>query len=137
MIYTYPTITFFKIIRGFPSASLSASSSVRVWQQNSLYSERFPEQFMFQLSNKEYKFIRSQFVTLKIGQGQHRKYLPHVFTEQGVSMLSAVLKSDVAIEVSIKIIDSFVQMRYFLSQNAEIFTRLQRLEEYKEVWQSA
>ena len=95
--------------------------------------DRFPEQFMFQLSKKEYKFIRSQFVTLKIGQGQHRKYLPCVFTEQGVSMLSAVLKSDVAIEVSIKIIDSFVQMRHFLSQNAEIFTRLKRLEKYKEV----
>ena len=57
--------------------------------------ERFPDIFMFQLSKKEYDSLRSQFVTLK--RGQHRKYLPYVFTEQGVAMLSSVLKSKRAI----------------------------------------
>ena len=82
---------------------------------------RFPEHFRFQLTKEEYEYVlRSQIVTLKENlnkdmRGKHRKYLPYVFTEQGVSMLSAVLKSDIAIEVSIKIIDAFVNMRKFLS----------------------
>ena len=72
---------------------------------------RFPEQFCFQLTEEEYESLRSQFVTLKIqGRGQHRKYLPYVFTEQGVAMLSAVLHSSKAVEVSIKIINAFIEM---------------------------
>ncbi len=61
--------------------------------------ERFPEEFMFQLTKEEYDFLRSQFVTLKNGRGKHRKYLPYAFTKQGVAMLSAVLKSETAVEV--------------------------------------
>ena len=64
-------------------------------------SERFPNDFMFQLTEKEYENLKSQFVTSSEGTGKHRKYMPYVFTEQGVYMLSAVLKSQVAIEVSI------------------------------------
>jgi phage regulator Rha-like protein len=103
--------------------------------------ERFPEKFRFQLSESEYENLRSQFVTssldnslrsqivtLESQRGKHRKYLPYVFTEQGVSMLSAVLRSQTAIEVSIKIIDSFVNMRKFLSQNASLFTRIDSIE---------
>lgn len=92
--------------------------------------ERFPEKFRFQLSESEYKNLRSQFVTLSSvkGWGTHRKYLPYVFTEQGVSMLSAVLRSQTAIEVSIKIIDTFVNMRKFLFQNASLFTRIESIE---------
>lgn len=103
--------------------------------------ERFPEKFRFQLSESEYENLRSQFVTssldnslrsqivtLESQRGKHRKYLPYVFTEQGVSMLSAVLRSQTAIEVSIKIIDSFVNMRKFLSQNASLFTRMETIE---------
>ena len=73
---------------------------------------RFPEYFRFQLTKDEYEYIlRSQIVTFKDNlnedmRGKHRKYLPFVFTEQGVSMLSAVLRSDIAIEVSITIIDA-------------------------------
>lgn len=93
--------------------------------------ERFPENFRFQLTEKEYESLRSQIVTLKIhqGRGMHKKYLPYVFTEQGVSMLSAVLKSKTAIETSIKIINSFVNMRKFISTNASIFQRLDNIEE--------
>ena len=103
--------------------------------------ERFPEKFRFQLSESEYENLRSQFVTssldnslrsqivtLESQRGKHRKYLPYVFTEQGVSMLSAVLRSQTAIEVSIKIIDTFVNMRKFLSQNASLFTRIESIE---------
>jgi stage V sporulation protein SpoVS len=64
--------------------------------------ERFPAHFMFQLSKEEYDLLRSQIVTLDTqGRGKHRKYLPYVFTEQGVAMLSAVLRSKQAIEISI------------------------------------
>ena len=102
--------------------------------------DRFPEKFRFQLTQEEYdnlKFqigtsnldasLRSQFVTLEKQHGG-RRYLPYVFTEQGVSMLSAVLRSQTAIEVSIKIIDTFVNMRKFLSQNASLFTRIDSIE---------
>ncbi|MGD9554572.1 MAG: ORF6N domain-containing protein [Arcobacteraceae bacterium] len=93
--------------------------------------ERFPEKFRFQLTKEEYENLRSQFATLSLdkGWGTHRKYLPYVFTEQGVSMLSAVLRSQTAIEVSIKIIDSFVQMRKFISSNANMFGRFERIEQ--------
>jgi len=94
--------------------------------------ERFPEEFMFQLTKAEYISLRSQFVTLKKDRGTHRKYLPYVFTEQGVAMLSAVLRSKTAVDVSIKIMKAFVGMRKFIIKNAEIFSRLDKLE-YKAI----
>jgi len=96
--------------------------------------KRFPENFRFQLTQEEYESIlRSQIVILnetsnQNRRGKHRKYLPYVFTEQGISMLSTVLKSDIAIEVSIKIIEAFVSMRKFLINNASIFQRLDSIE---------
>jgi phage regulator Rha-like protein len=104
--------------------------------------ERFPEKFRFQLTEVEYENLKSQFVTsslddslrsqivtLESQRGKHRKYLPYVFTEQGVSMLSAVLRSQTAIDVSIKIIDSFVEMRKLISSNANMFGRFERIEQ--------
>ncbi len=90
---------------------------------------RFPEHFRFQLTEEEYENLRSQFVT-SIEDNIHggRRYMPYVFTEQGIAMLSAVLKSDVAVEVSIKIMNSFVEMRRFLLSNKEMFARLDRVE---------
>jgi hypothetical protein len=76
-------------------------------------SERFLEDFMFQLTEKEYESLRSQFVTLETGRGKHRKYMPYAFTENGVYMLSAVLKSKVAIQVSIEIMRTFTKLREF------------------------
>ena len=90
--------------------------------------ERFPFEFRFQLTHKEFEDLRSQIVTLKSNRGKHIKYLPYAFTEQGVSMLSAVLRSETAIHTSIQIINSFVKMRSFLSQNADIFKRLELVE---------
>ena len=78
---------------------------------------RFPERFMFRLSEEEaLNCSRSQSGTLK-GRGYNIKYLPYVFTEQGVAMLATVLKTDVAEEISIKIMDAFVSMRKYISNN--------------------
>ena len=74
--------------------------------------ERFPDDFMFQLTEEEYENLRSQFVTSSSEHGG-RRYMPYVFTEQGVYMLSAVLKSQVAIDVSISIMRTFTKMREF------------------------
>jgi phage regulator Rha-like protein len=90
--------------------------------------ERFPEEFMFQLSAEEYDLLRSQNATIERRRGQHRKYLPYAFTEQGVAMLSAVLKSETAVKMSVQIINAFVAMRRFISSNAQIFRRLDTLE---------
>ena len=91
--------------------------------------ERFPKEFMFKLTLKESDFLRSQIVTLKKGRGQHRKYVPYVFTEQGVSMLASILKSKTAIKVSIQIIKAFVSMKKFIASHANMLERLSAVEE--------
>ncbi len=88
--------------------------------------KRFPERFMFQLTELEYKTLISQ-IAISNKRGGRRK-LPYAFTEQGISMLSAVLKSDRAIKISINIMDAFVEMRRFLVNNRDIFSRLSTLE---------
>lgn len=90
--------------------------------------ERFPADFMFQLSEKEYESLRSQTVTLKSGRGSHRKYLPYAFTEQGVAMLSGVLHSPIAIAVNIEIMRAFVRLRELLASHVELSRRLDELE---------
>ena len=83
---------------------------------------------MFQLSAAEWSALRSQLVTLKAGRGQHRKYLPYAFTEQGVAMLSSVLRSERAIAVNIQIMRAFVRMRELLASNRALARRLDELE---------
>jgi hypothetical protein len=90
--------------------------------------ERFPADFMFQLTPDETARLRSQFVTLKTGRGQHRKYQPHAFTEQGVAMLSSVLHSKRAVRVNIEIVRAFVQLRQMLSSHADLARKLAALE---------
>ena len=91
--------------------------------------ERFPEEFCFQLKEFEYNSLRSQIATLKnYGRGQHRKYLPYAFTEEGVAMLSAVLHSSKAINVSVNIMKAFVEMKKFISLNRQVFERLTNVE---------
>jgi ORF6N domain len=89
---------------------------------------RFPTDFMFQLTAEESKSLRSQTVTLKTGRGQHRKYRPYVFTEQGVAMLSSVLKSTRAIQVNIGIMRAFVRLREMIGSNRVLARRLAELE---------
>ena len=115
--------------------------------------DRFPKKFRFQLTQKEFDdyenslwfqigTLKKEKQTLKLqnvisekGRGRHRKYLPYVFTEQGVSMLSAVLRNETAIKVSILIMDAFVEMRKFLFENASIFFRLDRIEDKQSIYQ--
>ena len=89
--------------------------------------ERFPEKFCFKLTEQEFRNLKSQFVTSSLKSenlyGGRRK-LPLVFTEQGIAMLSGLLKSDIAIEVSIKIMDAFVEMRKFIVNNAFVFQEI-------------
>ena len=96
---------------------------------------RFPERFRFRLTEEEFDRLRSQSVTSN-GHGG-RRYLPYAFTEQGVAMLSAVLRSDTAIEVSIRIIDEFVAMRHFLAENAALLERLRGIESSQAAFQQS
>lgn len=91
---------------------------------------RFPEHFCFQLTEHEYKNLRFQNGSSSSNNNNYggRRYMPYVFTEQGIAMLSAVLKSDIAVEISVKIMNSFVEMRRFLLSNQELFSRLDRIE---------
>jgi len=88
--------------------------------------DRFPEDFMFELSKDEYKILRCQFGTLR--WGEHAKYLPFAFTEQGVAMLSSVLNSKRAILVNIQIMRAFVKIRNFVTDNTELKRAIQTIE---------
>jgi phage regulator Rha-like protein len=103
--------------------------------------DRFPVDFMFQLSAEEAESLRCQFgtlngdpalrsqiVTLKSGRGQHRKYLPYAFTEQGVAMLSSVLRSERAVQVNIAIVRAFVKLREMLASNRELARKMEEME---------
>ena len=103
--------------------------------------DRFPEDFMFQLSEEEFENLRSQTVTsnfnsglrsqsvtLKGGRGQHRKYLPYAFTEQGVAMPSSVLRSPRAVAVNVEIMRAFVRLRQMLASHADLARKLDALE---------
>ncbi len=95
--------------------------------------KRFPESFCFQLTEDEYADLRSQIATSNtetenVSSKGGRRYLPYAFTEQGIAMLSAVLRSDEAIQVSVNIMNTFVKMRRFLAENALMFDKLNSLE---------
>ena len=92
--------------------------------------ERFPEGFCFQLTESELENLRSQFVTSSLGTGNYggRRYLPYVFTEQGIAMLAPLLKNKIAVQVSINIMNAFVIMRHFLKENGQVFERLTSVE---------
>ncbi len=91
--------------------------------------ERFPEYYCFRLTAEEYKFLRCKNFTLnKNRRGEHRKYLPYVFTDYGITMLAGLLKSEVAVNISIRIVNTFIEMRNFLNSNGQIFERLTNVE---------
>lgn len=117
-----------KVLLDSDLAALYGVPTKRLNEQVRRNQERFPSDFMFELTRAEYEALRSQFATLKTGRGQHRKYLPYVFTEHGALMAAAVLNSSVAIEVSIQIVRTFVRLRHMLASNAELARRLDELE---------
>ncbi len=107
-------------------AVLYGVKTSRLNEQVKRNKNRFPEKFMFQLTEKEVELMVSQNAIPSIQQlGGH---LPYVFTEQGVAMLSAVLRSETAVNMSIQIMNAFVEMRHFIGQNATLFQRMDNLE---------
>ena len=90
---------------------------------------RFPPDFMFQLTENEWNSLRSQIVTSKKGRGGTR-YLPFVFTEQGVAMLSSVLNSDTAVDVNIQIIRVFTKMKQLLYDNKDLWNKIEKIEQH-------
>ena len=89
---------------------------------------RFPADFAFRITAEEQESLRSQSAILKTGRGQHRKYLPYVFTEHGSIMAATILNSQTAVEMSVHVVRAFVNFRQILASNAELASRLQALE---------
>ncbi len=124
-----------KVMLDFDLAEMYGVETKRLKEQVRRNIERFPVEFMFELTKEEVQFSRSQFATLKTGQGHNIKYLPFAFTEYGIVMLSSVLKSKTAVEVNINIIRAFVRMRQYLLSNVpkkeleELKQRIEYLEE--------
>jgi len=117
-----------KVMLDTDLAELYGVTTKRLNEQVRRNGDRFPSDFMFQLNAKEYSSLRSQFATLKLGRGQHRKYLPYVFTEHGAIMAAAVLDSERAVQVSIYVVRAFVQLRETLSSNKKLAHKLNELE---------
>jgi len=137
------TIRGLQVMLDSDLAELYGVETKRLTEQVRRNGARFPDSFRFQLSDVEWDtvriereetdrdLLRSQFATLENGRGKHRKYMPYVFTEQGVAMLSAVLRSDTAVAVSIRIMQAFVAMRNTLLFQTPLVQRVERLEEFK------
>jgi len=118
-----------KVMLDFDLAALYETETKVLKQSVKRNMDRFPADFMFELTKQEYDSLRSQIVTLKNqGRGQHSKYLPYAFTEQGVAMLSSILNSQKAIEVNIAIIRAFVFLRQYALTHQDLTEQLKALE---------
>lgn len=109
-------------------AALYGVTTKRLNEQVKRNGARFPDAFMFRLTLEELAILRSQFATLRLGHGEHRKYPPNAFTEHGALMLASVLNSQQAIEFSLLVIEAFVQLRHLVLSHAEISSRVNELE---------
>ena len=117
-----------KVLLDADLAALYGVAPKRLNEQVRRNPGRFPEDFVFPLSQEEYGALRSQIATLKSGRGQHRKYLPYVFTEHGAIMAAAVLNTPRAVEMSLYVVRTFVQPREWLTSNKELARKLDELE---------
>lgn len=115
-----------QVILDFDLASLYGIETKRLKEQVNRNESRFPVDFMFKLTQEEFNSLRSQNATSNKRGGT--RYLPYAFTESGIAMLSSVLRTEVAIEVNIRIMRAFTSMRHFLTNNAQIFQRLANVE---------
>lgn len=116
-----------KVMLDLDLAKLYATEAKRLKEAVRRNKERFPEDFMFVLTEKEWSSLRTQIASLN-GRGQHTKYRPFAFTEQGVAMLSSVLNSPTAINVNIQIIRVFTKMRSLLLTHKDILLQLEKME---------
>ena len=114
-----------KVMLDFDLAKLYEVETKQLKRQVRRNLERFPDDFMFELSQGEYQILRSQIGTLK--QGEHSKYLPMAFTEQGVAMLSSVLSSGQAIKVNIQIIRIFTRIRQMFLDNTDLRLEIEKI----------
>lgn len=114
-----------KVMLDFDLAKLYQVETKRLNEQVNRNSDRFPEDFLFQLTNEEFEVLKSQFATSRWGG---RRRLPNAFTEQGVAMLSSVLNSPTAIRVNIQIIRVFTKMRELMMTNKDILLQLEKAE---------
>lgn len=114
-----------KVLLDSDLAAIYAVETKQLKRQVRRNSERFPEDFMFELSEVEYEVLRSQFGTLK--RGEHTKYLPMAFTEQGIAMLSSVLSSPTAIKVNIQIIRVFTKIRLVLTDSMSLKLEIEEI----------
>lgn len=117
-----------KVMLDFDLATLYETETKRIKEAVKRNPNRFPDDFMFELTENEFNSLRSQIATLKKGRGQHTKYLPFAFTEQGVAMLSSVLKSDKAIDINISIMRTFVAIRQFALNYSELQNKIMEIE---------
>jgi len=118
-----------KVLLDFDLAELYETETKRLKEAVRRNIERFPSDFMFELTKDEYNTLRTQFATLdKTGRGKHSKYNPYAFTEQGIAMLASVLRSPKAIEVNIQIVRAFVFLRKYALSHIELTQKLQELE---------
>ncbi len=118
-----------KIMLDFDLAEIYETETRILKQSVKRNLKRFPEDFMFQLSQKEWDILRSQIVTLEKGKGKYPKYLPAAFTEQGVAMLSGILNSDKAINVNIAIMRAFVCIRQYALNYKDLAEKIAELEQ--------
>ncbi|PSL18411.1 ORF6N domain-containing protein [Dyadobacter jiangsuensis] len=127
------TIRGCKVMLDFDLAELYEIETRTLKQAVRRNIERFPDDFMFELTSDELASLRSQIVILKKGRGSHVKYLPFAFTEQGVAMLSSVLNSYKAIQVYITIMRAFVNIRQHYLDSKELRDRIEKLEDEMQV----
>ena len=118
----------FKVILDFDVAELYGTETKRLKEAVRRNINRFPPDFMFELTREEYNSLRTQNASLENGKGKHSKYKPFAFTEQGVAMLSSVLSSEKAIEVNISIVRAFVFMRQYALSHNDLTIKLAELE---------
>ncbi len=121
-----------RVILDADLAALYGVETKRLNEQIKRNAARFPADFMFQLTAEEFDSLRSQSATLKPGRGQHRKYLPYVFTEHGAIMAAMVLASPRAVEVSVYVVRAFVRLREAALQHKDLAERLTSLEDKTE-----
>jgi len=118
-----------KVLLDFDLAELYETETKRLKEAVRRNIDRFPSDFMFELTKDEYNALRTQFATLdNRGRGKHSKYNPFAFTEQGIAMLASVLRTRKAIEVNIQIVRAFVFLRKYALSHIELTQKLQELE---------
>jgi hypothetical protein len=117
-----------KVMLDSDLAELYQVTTKRLNEQVKRNQDRFPDDFMFQLTKEEFESLRSQIATLKNKRGQHRKYLPYAFTEHGAVMLASVLSSPTAVKASIAVVRAFIRLREILATHKDLAKKLEELE---------